>query len=216
MVVVAMFSGGKDSVLAVYRASIMGYRPDILLFMITSLGLPNPHVLNIDSVGRVAAAMGLPLEIVRLPRHGAGEHLARVLGRLGATVLIAGDVMVEDHVEWYERVAARVGAELVEPIYGCKTTALFREIFELGMRIRVIGAVPGIHERVIGRSYGPENSRSLLKTLEDAGADPIGENGEYHTLVEWSPLHRAGPLSLKPRTLVDARPYLVMARVGPA
>ena len=103
----------------------------------------------------------------------------------------------------------------MEPIFGYATITLFEEIFRIGIRFRVIAAIPGLHEHILGRSYGPENSIDLLSIVENLGADPIGENGEYHTLVEWSPLHRTGPLRLEPRMLVDARPYLAMTKVEP-
>lgn len=202
--------------LSIILARRLGLEADALLFIVTSLGLPNPHVENLDVVEAVAKSLGLPLVVARPPRKGVDEYMASLLRRLGAKAVVAGDILVEDHVEWWRMVAESAGARLVEPLYGLSTRRVYGLLELYGVEWRVIGAKPGLHEEIIGACVARGKYKSFLDVLSRLGVDPVGEYGEYHTIATNSPLHRAGPLTLARRSLIDASPYMIIERVATA
>ena len=82
----------------------------------------------------------------------------------------------------------KVGLELVEPIYGRDTFELFDEIFGLGFRALITGVnLKDLAEEWLGFIISEETSGQFLPNIGDA--DPLGENGEFHTLVLDCPLY---------------------------
>jgi len=124
---VALFSGGKDSTLSIIRAAEQGYMIKKLFFIIPTFPYPNPHLENYRLVERIAWAMGLELRRIPLKRGEEQETLARAIMEEGVDALIAGDVLLEEHLEWHRRVCELSGVELVEPLFGEDTEKLLRK-----------------------------------------------------------------------------------------
>lgn len=208
MVLAALFSGGKDSTLALLRALELVERPSSvsLVFTVPSFPFPSPHYENMACVWKLAGIMGLPLSIVKLPRGGEQEVLAQHLRRLRASMVVAGDVFLEEHLLWHERVAAKAGVELVEPLYNAPTPRLYWEAVERGIEFTIIACRPPCPKGLLGENVNRHNARRVFDKLEQASVDPLGELGEYHTLVTRSPLTR-GALVALPRAERRRGPY---------
>ncbi|MEN3057626.1 MAG: ATP pyrophosphatase, partial [Candidatus Methanosuratincola petrocarbonis] len=93
----ALFSG-KDSIFAILQAERVGLHVKELISMVTTFGQPSPHMENLLALEKAAESMRKRLTIVDL-RGGEGR-LVSALRDSGAKVLVAGDVFVEDHVNW--------------------------------------------------------------------------------------------------------------------
>lgn len=181
----ALFSG-KDSLFAVLQAERIGLRVRGLISMVTTFGQPSPHIENLGALERAAERMRRRLTIVDL-REGEGSLVSTLKG-LGAGALVAGDVFVEDHVEWLERVCKGAGMGLVEPLYGRKTGDILREMLSEGFVVKLIGVDTRLlGEEWLGFTLSEENLEDFLAGI--GNADPLGENGEYHTLVLDCPLY---------------------------
>ncbi|MDI9643838.1 MAG: ATP pyrophosphatase [Candidatus Verstraetearchaeota archaeon] len=181
----ALFSG-KDSLYAAYLAEGLGLEVNDLITMITTLGEPSPHLENIEAMKKAAERMRKRLRIVDL-RGGEGELLG-ALRITGASGLVAGDVFVEDHIKWLEGICRRAGIGLVEPLYRRGTLELLKEMLRAGFVVKIIG----VDTRLLGEDWlGFTLSEDTLdEFLAGIGkADPLGENGEYHTLVLDCPLY---------------------------
>ncbi|MCE4615039.1 MAG: hypothetical protein F7B60_05890 [Desulfurococcales archaeon] len=186
---IALFSGGKDSMLSIIRAVRMGYQVKQLLFMVPTLPLPNPHLENVHIVRRISDSMGIPIKIVELEEGREQESLAEAIKQTDNTeALVAGDVLLEDHVKWHKKVCELCGLELIEPLYGEDTSNLYRELFKYGIEFTIIGVTPQLPRDLIGTRVHGGNSDHILTLLKAHRSDPIGEYGEYHTLVNNSPL----------------------------
>ena len=183
---VAVFSGGKDGLRA-YQLS----RPvDVLLFLIYDFPEPSPHIENAQATVMEAASLGVPIVSVKLDRGREFEQTASVLRRLSTDVLIAGDVFVEDHLKYMESLAREVGATLREPLWGMDTLEILMKDVEEGYVMKVLGARTPSLRRAVGSVVSKENVEWFLSLAKADGADPLGENGEYHTVVVDSPMHR--------------------------
>lgn len=175
MVKIAFYSGGKDSV----YTYLLEKPVDLLFFSIYSFPRPSPHIVNIGKALEVAAALGVPVVAAPLPKGYEFTYKADLLKKLGASVLVAGDQAVEDHLAYMKRLADSVGAELKEPLWGRDPREILLEEIR-HMDFVVIGAV---HEELICKEVNRENVLEFLGLLERLGVDPIGERGEYHSQV---------------------------------
>ena len=59
------FSGGKDSIYAIYLAQKQGYSVDNLICLLPSLPRPSPHAANIECIKVLANSMKKPLTIIK-------------------------------------------------------------------------------------------------------------------------------------------------------
>lgn len=202
-----VFSGGKDSTLAWLRASRMGYKVSTLVFMETTLPFPNPHYLNFHILRRITAGLGPPLLTVRLRKGLEKETLAEALQDLDVEFLIAGDVFIEDHIKWYQDVARIAGLKLLEPLYGDDTQRLYWEIVREGIEFTIIAVSKELPSSLLGTRVSMENANWFSRLLSSYGCDPIGENGEYHTIVNRAPWMKTEPLEYRVSRVLEVGDY---------
>ncbi len=183
---VAMFSGGKDGL----RAAQLSWPVDLFLFLVYEFPEPSPHIENLAATAAASESIGVPLVVLRLDRGKEFAQTAEALRRLNADVLIAGDVFVEDHLKYMDALAREAGASLREPLWGKETLEILMRDVEQGYVMKVLGARTTHLRTAVGRLVGKDNIEWFLKLVEEDRADPLGERGEYHTVVVKSPLHR--------------------------
>ena len=108
---------------------------------------------------------------------------------------MAGDINVEAHLAGLKDVCNKTGLELLEPIYGKDTSELFHQIFGLGFKALITGVnLNCMDEEWLGFTISKESGAAFLSKI--GSADPLGENGEFHTLVLECPLY-AKPFKIK-------------------
>ena len=182
---VALFSGGKDSLYALYLAEEQGITVDNLITLLPNLPWPSPHAENIEALKILAKSMSKRHTIVDFKREDA---FIEALNNLEVDALVAGDINVEAHLVGLQDVCSKTGLELLEPIYGRDTSELFHEIFNLGFKALITGVkLECLGEEWLGFVISEETSDEFLSRI--GTADPLGENGEFHTLVLECPLY---------------------------
>jgi uncharacterized protein (TIGR00290 family) len=190
------WSSGKDSALALHETLIAG-AVDVVGLMTTVNANANRvamHAVRRALLEAQADAVGLPLHVIELPwpcPNAVYEELMttalRAAADAGVTQIVFGDLYLED-VRAY-RVAAMEGCGIapVFPLWGRPTADLARDIVDLGIRAAVTCVDPKqIPASLCGRWYDEGFVRDL-----PVGADPCGENGEFHTFVAASPDFRS-------------------------
>jgi diphthine-ammonia ligase len=188
----ALFSGGKDSLYAVYLVEKQGVTVDHLISLLPTLPWPSPHAENIEALKVLAESMGKHLTIVDFKKEGA---FVEALKSLEVDALVAGDINVEAHLAGLKDVCSKTGLELLEPIYGRDTSELFHEIFGLGFKALITGVnLKFLKEEWLGFVIRKETGGEFLSKI--GSVDPLGENGEFHTLVLECPLY-AKPFKVK-------------------
>ncbi|HUK30416.1 MAG TPA: hypothetical protein VLV89_04830, partial [Candidatus Acidoferrum sp.] len=86
---------------------------------------------------------------------------------------------LQDLREYRERNLARVEMEAIFPVWFRPTDTLVREFVRLGFRAVTVCVDPRkLVEQFVGREINDEFVAEL-----PAGADPCGENGEFHSFV---------------------------------
>jgi diphthamide synthase (EF-2-diphthine--ammonia ligase) len=138
-----------------------------------------------------AEAAGLPLWLVPLPSpcpNAAYEAameaaLARARGE-GIEAIAFGDLFLADVRRYREEKLAATGIQPLFPLWGEPTPALARRMLASGVRAHVTCIDPRqVPAALAGRAW----DEALLAALPP-GADPCGENGEFHTFVSAGPM----------------------------
>ncbi|ASJ10682.1 ATP pyrophosphatase [Thermococcus sp. P6] len=200
---VAFFSGGKDGLYATHLAEKKGIAVPYLLVLKTTIGL-SPHYENLSELKKLAGAMGKKLLVFDM-RKGS-EALADFMASLGVDYLIAGDVLLEDHLEWVKTLAEGAGLKVLEPLWGRDTLELAGEMLDGGFEYAIIAVRKGkLSGRWLGYTF--RSAEDLERFLEaNPKIDPVGEFGEFHTVVLRCPLFE-GSFGLRPLKVEESERY---------
>jgi uncharacterized protein (TIGR00290 family) len=193
---VLAWSGGKDSATALATLqSSTRWRVAALLTTVTEeYDRISMHGVRTALLRAQAHALGLPLRIVSIPPASGNEtYESRMdsaleeVRREGIRTVAFGDLFLEDVRAYRERMLNTAGMSGIFPIWGIPTADLARRFIADGFRA-VLTCVD-THQIDAGFA-GREYDASLLDDLPP-GADPCGENGEFHTFVYRGPGFRA-------------------------
>jgi uncharacterized protein (TIGR00290 family) len=189
------WSSGKDSAWALHllRAS-----QDVAVTALhTTVTEPyarvSMHAVRVSLLEAQAESAGLPLVTILIPAPCTNEMyeaaMAEALDRArseGVTAIAFGDIFLADLREYRERQLARVGLEAVFPLWHRDSYALAGEMMQAGLRAYVTCLDPRkLPVDLIGSAF----DEAFLARLP-AGADPLGENGEFHTFAWDGPMFR--------------------------
>lgn len=186
---VCSWSGGKDSCLALYRAMQAGAGPASLLSMLCEDGQRSrSHGLLPAVLEAQAASLGMPL-VTRMASWPDYESVfvaaLRELRGLGVEAGVFGDIDLEDHRLWEEKVCSAAGIEAYLPLWQTDRLTLLGEFLSLGFGALIVVT----NAEKLGREYlGRALDRELVCEFERMGIDPSGEEGEYHTVVTDGPI----------------------------
>ncbi len=96
---------------------------------------------------------------------------------------VFGDIYLEEHRMWIERVCRKSGVEPVFPLWGESTEKLAEEFIEAGFEAYIVAAKKEFRD-LLGRKF----DREFVDEAKRRGIDPCGEDGEFHTLVVDGPI----------------------------
>jgi uncharacterized protein (TIGR00290 family) len=190
------WSGGKDSALALAAMQAAGEPPDVLLTtVVEGAGRVSMHGVRPELVAAQARAAGIPLRTMSVPWPCPNtiyeERLERSLE--GVDAVAFGDLFLTDIRAYREQLTARLGREPRFPVWREDTGALAREFIAAGFEATLVCVdTARLDSSFAGRSFDAD----LLADLP-AGADPCGENGEFHTFVHAGPIFDA-PIACSP------------------
>lgn len=186
------FSGGKDSVAALVR---LRARPELeVVGLVATVGAEDRmvplHGAGLDVLRRQAAALGLPLHLIELPRPCPdavyAERLRAFLkdaARARVRHLAFGDIHLSDVRAFREALLEGTGVTPLFPLWGEDSDALARWMVDAGIRARLCCVdLRRLDAGLLGASF----DAALLSALPE-GVDPCGEGGEFHTVVTDGP-----------------------------
>jgi uncharacterized protein (TIGR00290 family) len=181
----SLFSGGKESVHSISIVQSQGVEVRHLIHQIPTFDSPHSH--NIEALKTLAESMNKHFTIVDL--HNGEQELVDTLKKLEVDALVAGDINVPQHVTWLNKICSQAGLELLEPLFGKDTSILFREMFsQPRFKATIIGVnTKYLSDEWLGFTISSETAEHFLSRTPHI--DPLGENGEFHTIVIESPLY---------------------------
>jgi uncharacterized protein (TIGR00290 family) len=184
-----MWSGGKDSALALQRATAAGLEVTRLInFYDAATRRVRFHATRAEMIRAQAVAAGIELRAIgtNWPEMAARfSYELAVLCREGFVGVVFGDIHLAEVRAWYENRVRAAGLEHIEPIWGEPPAALVSEFVEAGGRA-VITCVD--LSRLDASWLGRIIDEGFLDAIGSTGADPCGENGEYHSFAFEGPV----------------------------
>jgi uncharacterized protein (TIGR00290 family) len=186
-----MWSGGKDSALALDRARRAGIEVTRLVSLYDSATRRvRFHATRVEMLEAQAAAIGIDLHSVPTTWPQMEATLRGELASLksqGFMGVVFGDIHLADVRAWYEDRVTAAGLEHVEPIWGEPPQALLNEFISVGGRaVLTCVELAKLDESWLGRV----TDESFASDMAMTGVDPCGENGEYHSFAFDGPAFR--------------------------
>jgi uncharacterized protein (TIGR00290 family) len=183
------WSGGKDCALALHEAILAGARPRSLITMMAEGGdRSRSHGLHRSLLEAQAEAVGLPIRFASAGWSDYEQGFTSLVMEATAgdvTTGIFGDIDIEDHRGWVERVCGQVGVEARLPLWQWDRRRVVERILGTGFEAMIVAVREGVlPESLLGRVIDAD----VLAEIEAAGADLAGEQGEYHSVVVDGPL----------------------------
>ena len=188
---IASWSGGKDSCFACCEAMRQGYQVTHLVnFISREYRRVSFHGTEARLIQLQSEAVGIPLCQKETTWDGYEQEFKEAVRALipgGVTGMVFGDVYLQEHKDWVERVCGELGIEALEPLWGRSTEEVLTGFVNDGFEAIIVSAqAESIDREWIGRRV----DQGFVDYLKGKGIDLCGENGEYHTLVVDGPIFR--------------------------
>lgn len=189
---IASFSGGKDSMLALYKAKQVAEPLGLMIILDETGEHSHSHRLTPEFLAAQAHAIGYPIYTCAASWATYEENFIQLLRETkaaGAEVIVTGDVDVADHGTWNADVTNKVDITLCMPLWLMDHRALVEEFIDLGFvtMVTTVNLSLGMHLDDLGRILTYE----YIDELVARSIDPCGEGGEFHTTVLDGPLFSA-------------------------
>ena len=188
---IASFSGGKDSVLALYKGMQTGRAIGLIVMLEEEGKRSRSHGMPPTLIQAQADSIGLPVFTAAASWEGYESAFMGLLTQAknqGAEVLVTGDLDVPAHGCWHEKVTQNAGLGLGMPLWEMDHKEAVKEFIDLGFTtvIVTVNLSLGMREEDLGRTL----THDYIKELEARGIDPCGEGGEFHTTVIDGPIFK--------------------------
>ena len=192
-----LFSGGKDSTLALHKAA----EKEEIVCLITLVSENKEslmfHTPNIDITALQAEAMGLPL--IKKVTAGKPEEelkdlevaIAQAIKDFNIKGIATGAVESVYQAARIQQICNRLGVWCVNPLWKRNQKALLEEIVAEGFKAVISGvfAYP-LDKKWLGKKIDEDLIEKLVALSKEYGLSPLGEGGEIETTVLDAPLFR--------------------------
>jgi len=207
---VVSLSGGKDSTYALCQALKEGLNVNHLLFI--NVG-SKAHLVNKWVLKLLSEAVQIPAVTVnkKLP------EIRKALKKLKADTLVSGVMTTPEHMDWYQEVCGPIQVKHYAPLWGKNPLAALDEMKQLGFHMLVIevNTALGSNENWLGKEIDDKMLAELRQLESKKKINPIGEWGEYHTLVIDCPIYKKKVNILRSETKWEnSKGYLVIKKAN--
>ena len=197
MDVAVLFSGGKDSTMAVYAA--LEAKEDVKYLL--SIKSKNDesymfHVPNIHITDLLSQALEIPIMSVETEgiKEEELEDLKAAfidLKNLGVEAVYTGALYSVYQKSRIEKLGEEVGLKIISPYWHVDELQYMRKIVSLGFEIIICGvAAWGLDESWLGRVIDDDVIDELVELNEKYGVDIAFEGGEAETLAIDGPIFK--------------------------
>jgi diphthine-ammonia ligase len=192
-----LFSGGKDSTLALQYASEKEEVACLITIISENKESYMFHTPNIDMSALQAEALALP-RVTRCTKGKKEEELEDLEDAIAQATkqhriegVVTGAVESVYQTERVQRICNRLGLWCFNPLWKHDQKALLEELLEKGFRIIISGvfAYP-LDETWLGKQIDTKMIDRLIELQMKYGLSPSGEGGEIETTVLDSPLFK--------------------------
>ncbi|MGL6113977.1 diphthine--ammonia ligase [Cetobacterium sp. SF1] len=185
------YSCGKDSTLALDRMINQGHTPLALIITINKSNNSSWfHSISSNHMKEVANSLDIPLMLIECDGEDYEASFSEALKKfkeIGADSCVFGDIDIDAHREWCEKRCIEANLNAIFPLWNESREKLVYEFIDKGYNAVI---------KVVNLNYLPIDflgktlSKDVVESIKNNGADPCGENGEYHTFVYNGPLFK--------------------------
>ncbi|MEM2123073.1 MAG: diphthine--ammonia ligase [Candidatus Bathyarchaeia archaeon] len=195
---IVLYSGGKDSNLALWYAAHQGWSVELLLSVIPRSSESYMfHYPNVEWTKLQAEALGYPIRMFTIEDvgedevQGLGEALREIRDDVVFDSVVSGAVMSDYQRSRIDRVCEEIGVYSIAPLWGKDPFTLLRIEIEMGFKFLVTACTAqGLDQGWLGRLFTISDLNGILEAYKKFGVNPIFEGGEAESFVVDSPLFR--------------------------
>ncbi len=199
---VALYSGGKDSSWALHQARQRGLDVRRLVSIVPSGESYMFHVPGIEWADVFAASHGISIHVEHLesptePPEDIGARGDRELASLERALesirndidrevagIVSGAVESDYQHRRLSRMCSTYDLDHFAPLWQADPIPAARRMISTGFDIRIVGVgAAGLDRSWLGRRYDMEAIDELVELQASYGVHPLGEGGEFETLV---------------------------------
>ncbi|WP_336516757.1 diphthine--ammonia ligase [Pollutibacter soli] len=178
------WSGGKDSCFALIKAEQEGFIPTVLLNVLNEEGkISRSHGIPSAVLQRQAELAGIPIRLISSSwadyETKFTDALINLKTRFNVSHAVFGDIDLQSHRDWEEKVCSNAGLEAVLPLWQIDRERLLDQMLDGGIETMIISCNEVMGEKFLGQIL----TKDLAEELKLLDVDVCGENGEFHTLV---------------------------------
>lgn len=215
---VVLWTGGKDSCLALFEAIQQGFHIVSLVTFAPKHAQFLAHPLHF--IKYQAEAMRLPHAVVEISepmREGYASAIELLKHQYALGYLITGDIdEVDGHPNWIKECSAASDVEVIMPLWGRDRKELLEKLIANNF-VPLFSCVrqPWLTPDWLAKELNQPALEQLRRINELSGMDICGERGEYHTLVVDGPLFRERlSIDVSTKRAKDAMFYLDIEKVS--
>lgn len=190
----ALVTGGKDSILALYRAQQMGHTIEVLATMIPKRSDSYMfHFPNIHLTDHIARALEIPLVTAETSgiKEKELEDLKKLLASLDVEGVVSGAVQSAYQKERIDRLCSELGLKSVAPLWQQDPLEIMEELIRLKFKVILVGVYAyGLDQTWLGREINTETLEKLVELNQKFQISLVGEGGEYESLVLDAPFYK--------------------------
>jgi len=192
MQLIALFSGGKDSLFAIKKAIEQGHEIKYLATIHSKN--PESYMYHTPNIG-LTLMQSRCLNIQLVSKQSLGEKekevkdLEILLNNLDADGVVCGAIASNYQKERIEKVCENLRLKLLTPLWGMNQEELLREIVKSGFEVIITAvAAEGLDESWLGRKIDEKCIEDLIELNKKFHINVSGDGGEYESLVLDCPL----------------------------
>jgi ABC transporter with metal-binding/Fe-S-binding domain ATP-binding protein len=192
-----LFSGGKDSTLALHIATQKEQVSCLITVSSKNKESFMFHTPNIDITTLQAQALGLPL--VKVETEGKKEEeladlekaILQAKEQFGIEGVVSGAVESVYQSERVQRICSRLDLWCFNPLWKHDQRELLEELLERGFEVLISGvfAYP-LDESWLGKRLDQKMINRLVELQKSIGLSPTGEGGEIETTILDAPMFK--------------------------
>jgi diphthine-ammonia ligase len=198
MKVAVLWSGGKDSSFACYKAIANGYDITCTVTFVWETPSPCAYAHPLPLIALQSKVLGINHIEARV-KDGQPyfeqyvEAVSRLIKEDGIEGIVTGDIVFLDisRRNWIDDVCKELGIKVIKPLWDVDRYKMLTELISRGFKaVFTCVKQPWFDETWLGRELDWECLEDLKELREKHGIDLCGELGEYHTIVLDAPFFK--------------------------
>lgn len=204
----SLFSGGKDSIFAIFKAGLEGHNTVCLISIFPHSD--DSHLLhyhNIRFTSIQAKAMKIPQLVAQVNKNDDKKELDEITSQLEKAKkefriegIVHGGILSEYQKDRFEKIAKKLDLKVISPLWQCNQKEYLNELLKSNFKFIITSVTSeGLDDSWLGHKITREDIENLENLSAKHGFNISFEGGEAETFVVDCPLFS------KPIKIIDAK-----------